>query len=149
GQNYGEQLETAHDHALPGLERNRTLLRHADKNLPVAHRDLHRRQPHRGVAGMAAGGEIELVTVPRADDVPLLAEAQAGALLVRGDEFLDLMEDLALAHRTAGVRADVLIGQHLAAGAEDADFKLLHGEDLVIAVGDVVELAYCDLFHLS
>src|SRR5580704_8733742 len=135
--NLSENLHTA-----------RTLLRHADVNLPVAHGDFHRRQPHRGVAGVAAGGEVEFVAVPGADDVALFAEAQPRALLVRRDDFLDLMEDLALAHRAARMGTDVFVGQHLAAGAEDADFELFHGKDAVVAIGDVSELAYCDFVHL-
>ena len=51
------------------------LLRQTDVNLPVAHRDLDGRQPHRRIARMAAGGEIVLVAMPRADDVARLAEA--------------------------------------------------------------------------
>src|SRR5271154_5890067 len=101
------------------------LLARADVNLPVAHGDRHRRQPHRGVARMAAGREIEFVAVPRADDVALLAEAQPGALLVGGDDFLDLMENLALADRAAGMRTDILISQHFAAGPENADFDIV------------------------
>ena len=126
-----------------------TSLRHADVNLAVAHRDFHRRQAQRRVAGMAAGREIVLVAVPRADDVARLAEAQAGALLVGGDDFLDLVEDLALANRAAGMRAHVLVGEHLAAVAEDADFELIHRENPIIAVGDIAQLAYCDFLHLT
>src|SRR3984957_12818136 len=123
--------------------------RHTHVNLPVAHGDFYRRQPHRGVAGVAAGGEVEFVAVPRADDVALLAKAQPRALLVGRDDFLDLMEDLALANRAAGVRADVFVGQHLAAGAEDADFELFHGKDPIVAIGDVSQLGYRDFVHCT
>ena len=68
--------------------------RHTDVNLAVADGDRHRREPHRRIAGMASGREIEFITVPRADDVALLAEPQARALLVGRDDFLDLMKIL-------------------------------------------------------
>src|ERR1700688_4242113 len=96
---------------------------------------------------MTAGGEIEFVAVPRADDVALFAEAQPRALLVGREHFLDLIEDLALANRPAGMRTDVLVGQHFAAGAEDADFKLFHRENPIIAIGDIGQLAYRDFVH--
>ena len=47
----------------------------ADINVPVADGDRHWRQAHRRIAGMAAGGKIEFIAVPRADNVALLAEA--------------------------------------------------------------------------
>src|SRR5579863_4555371 len=96
---------------------------------------------------MAAGGEIVFVTMPRADDVARFAEAQPGAFLVGGDDFLDLVEDLALADRAAGMRAGILVGQHLAAGAEDADFEFVDGEDPIVAVRNVGELADRDFIH--
>src|SRR5580693_4155859 len=105
-----------------------TSLRHAHVNLPVAHRDFHWREAHGRIAGMAAGCEIVLVAVPRADDVARFAEAQTDALLVGGDHFLDLVENLALANRTAGMRTHVLVREQLAAVAEDADFELIHRE---------------------
>src|SRR6516164_414975 len=82
----------------------------ADVNLAVAHRDLDRREPHRGIAGMAAGGEIVFVAVPRADDVALLAEAQSRALLVGRQHFFDLVENFSLADRAAGMGTGVLVG---------------------------------------
>src|SRR5579862_2751452 len=96
---------------------------------------------------MATGREIVLVAVPRAHDVARFAEAQTGALLVGGDDFLDLVEDLALAHWTAGMGTYVLVSEHFAAVAEDADFELVHGENPIIAIGDIAQLAYCDFLH--
>src|SRR5579862_1979270 len=98
---------------------------------------------------MATGGEVELVAVPWANDVALLAEAQPRALLVGGDDFLDLMKDLALTDRAAGMRADVFVGQHFAAGAEDAHFELLDRKDPIIAIGDICQLAHCDFVHCT
>ena len=80
---------------------------------------------------MAAGGEIEFIAVQRANDVALLAEPQAGAFLVRRDHFLDLVENLALTDRPTGMRAQVLVGEHLAAGAKDADLELLDRKSVV------------------
>ena len=45
------------------------------------------------------------------------------------------------------MRADVLIGEHLAAGAEDADFELIQGKDPVIAIGDIGQFADRDFVH--
>ena len=39
------------------------------------------------------------------------------------------------------MRADILIGQHLAAGAEDADFDLIQRKDPIIPIGDIGQLA--------
>ncbi len=100
---------------------------------------------------MAAGGEIEFIAVPGTDDVALLAEAESRALLVGGDDFLDLVKDLALTHRTAGMRADVLVGQHLAAGAENADFEVFQGENPIVPIGNVGQFADHDFVrrHIS
>jgi hypothetical protein len=83
---------------------------------------------------MATGFEIELVTVPWANDVSLFAKSQAGAFLVGGDELLDLIENLALAHRAAGMRADVLVGNHFVPLAKDANFYGIEGINPVLAV---------------
>jgi hypothetical protein len=96
---------------------------------------------------MTAGREIEFIAVPRADDVALLAEAQAGAFLIGRDDFLDLIENLALADRATSMRSDVLIGQHFAAGAEDADFEVFKGKDSIIPIGNIGQLANRDLVH--
>src|SRR4029077_7013985 len=96
-------------------------------NMPVTDGDRDRGEAHRRIARMAAGGEIEFIAVPRANDMALLAELQAGAFLVRRDHFLDLVENLALTHRPAGMRAHVLVGEHFAAGAKDADLELVEG----------------------
>jgi hypothetical protein len=89
---------------------------------------------------MAAGRKIEFIAVPRADDVALFAEAQAGAFLFRCYYFLDLVENLALADRAAGMRTDILIGEHVAAGAKDPDLDVVEGEYPVIAIGNVSQL---------
>src|SRR5271169_3987266 len=96
---------------------------------------------------MAAGRQIEFVAVPRADDVALLAEAQPRALLVGRDDFLDLMENLALANRAAGMRANIFISQDLAAGTENADFESFQGENPVIPIGYIGQLSDRDLIH--
>src|SRR5262249_24458807 len=97
----------------------------ADVNLAVAHGNRHRSEPHRRIARMAAGGEIEFIAVPWADDLALFAKAQPGAFLIRGDHLLDLVKNLALADRTSGMRTDILIGKHFAAGAKNPDFDLV------------------------
>src|SRR5271154_3331528 len=96
---------------------------------------------------MASGRQVEFVAVPRAYDVALFAEAEPRALLVRRDYFLDLIENLALADRAASVRTDILIGQHLAAGAENADFERFKRENPVIPICDIGQLANRDFFH--
>src|SRR5579885_441972 len=96
---------------------------------------------------MATGGEIELIAVPGADDVALLAKSQPSAFFIRRDDLFDLMKNLALANRAAGVRTDVFVGQHLAASAEDADFEIIEGKNAVIAVGDIAQLPDCNFLH--
>src|SRR5215471_12519308 len=90
----------------------------ADVNLPAAHVDLDRREPHAGIAWMAAGLEVELEAVPRAHDVPLgLGKMHAGAAHVGRERLFDLVKNLPLAHRPARVRAHVLVGEDLVAEA--------------------------------
>src|SRR5271168_3077290 len=96
---------------------------------------------------MASGRQVEFVAVPRAYDVALFAEAEPRALLVWRDYFLDLIENLALADRATGMRTDILIGQHLAADAENADFERFEREDPIIPVCDIGQLANRDFFH--
>src|SRR5262245_30985140 len=89
-------------------------------------RDLDRPQPRLGIAGMAAGADVELEAVPGADDMHLrLGEHLALAGAVVGDDFLDLGDHLALASRAAHVRAMVEIGVELAVELEHADLELL------------------------
>src|SRR5262245_20685886 len=76
----------------------------------VPHGQLDRGEAHRRIAGMLAGLEVELVAVPRADDMALRAEAQPPAGLVGRDHLLDPIEDLSLAHRAAVVGTDVAVG---------------------------------------
>src|SRR6266542_4908127 len=56
--------------------------RDADVNLPVPHLALDAPQTHSGVAGVAAGLDVELVSMPWADHVPPLGKPQTRALLV-------------------------------------------------------------------
>src|SRR5262249_2687444 len=98
-------------------------------------------------ARMASGGDVELVAVPRTDDVARLGKAQTRAFLVRRQHLLDLIENLALTYRPAGVRTHVLVGNDLVAGPEYADFDFFEREYTIIAVGDVGELGDCDFFH--
>jgi hypothetical protein len=76
-----------------------------------------------------------------------LRRSEARALLVWRDYFLDLIENLALADRAAGMRTDILIGQHLAADAENADFERFERENPIIPVCDIAQLANRDFFH--
>src|SRR5579862_3768899 len=87
----------------------RVLGRELDKDLAVADLDLDRLQPYGGVARVAAGLEIELVAMPRANDVAPAGEARAEALHLGRQQLLDAVEDLALADRAAGMRARVLV----------------------------------------
>ena len=123
------------------------LARQADKDLTVADRDLNRRQPHRRIAWMTAGLQIEFIAVPRADDVPLLAETQPRALFVGGNQLFDLIENLALADRAAGVRAHILIGHHPIAETENTHFHRIERKDAIIAFGEVCELGDRDFVH--
>jgi hypothetical protein len=114
----------------------------ADVNMPIANGDRDRRQPHRWVARMAAGRKIEFIAVPWADDVALFAKAQPGTFLFRRDHFLDLVENLALADRAAGMRTDIFIGEHFVAGAKNPNLDVIEGEYPVVAVGNIGQLGY-------
>src|SRR5580704_10799446 len=122
-------------------------LRHADVDLAVAHSDLDRREPHARIARMAAGLQIELEAVPRTHEVARLGEAQAGALHVGGERFLDLVENLPLADRPAGMRAHVLVGEDLVAEAEYPDFDVVDGEDPIVPVLELAQRRDRDIAH--
>src|SRR5882757_4731685 len=78
------------------------------------------------VAGAFSGLDVELPAMPGADDVQIrLAEAHALIGLVGGDDFLDAMNQQAVAHRTALMRADVEERMQLSLGAHDADLLSL------------------------
>src|SRR6516165_2096290 len=96
---------------------------------------------------MAAGGQIEFIAMPWANDMALLAKPQAGAFLVRRDHFFDLVENLALTDWTAGVGANVFVSQNFAAGAKDADLELVDCKYPIVAVGDVGQFANLHLLH--
>src|SRR5437660_10193478 len=115
------------------------LLGDADVDLPAAHGDLDRREPHARVARMAAGLQVELEAVPRTHEVARVREAQAGAAHVGRERLLDLVIDLALAHRAAGVRAHVLIREDFLAEAEHADLYAVDGKDAIVAVIELRE----------
>src|ERR1700720_2321704 len=120
-------------------DRYRALLVDADVDLPAAHGDLDRREAHARIARMAAGLQVELEAVPRTYQVARFREAQPGAAHVGRERLLDFVIDLALAHRAAGMRAHVLIGEDLVAETEHADLHAVDGKDAVVAVVELGE----------
>src|SRR5215470_14124455 len=72
----------------------------------------------------------------------------AGAGLIGGERFDDAVEDLPLADRPAIVGAAVLVGIELLAATEDADLERTHGEDAVVLVGELAQIADRDLVHV-
>src|SRR5262249_40964274 len=87
---------------------------------------------------MTAGLEVELEAVPWAHQVTSIGEAQARATHIGRERLLDFVENLALAHRAARMRAHVLIGEDFVAEAEYADLDAVDGKDAVVAVGKFV-----------
>src|SRR5204863_6065826 len=71
--------------------------RRADIDISVFHADVDRLQAVARIAGMAAGRDVELETVPRADDLRRRAESQPEALALAVEHFLDLAVDFSLA----------------------------------------------------
>src|SRR5262245_45645673 len=67
--------------------------RRADIDVSVADADIYRRKAVARVARVAAGRHVELEAVPRADDLRRRAEAQAEALALGIEHFLDLAVD--------------------------------------------------------
>src|SRR5262245_54810724 len=103
------------------------------------------------MADMAAGAHVELVAVPRADDV-LIGAARvmdAGALALAIKALLDLLHHDALAHRPALVRALVAPGEVFAVAAKHADLDAAGRDDLAAAFGDLVLGGYEQLAHCN
>jgi hypothetical protein len=93
-------------------------------------------EPTVGIAGVTAGSNVELVSVPRTYHVNFrLGELNALARTVVSNFLLHLGDDHALAGRTTHVWADILIGEKLAAELEHAEFKSVGFDQLAARVG--------------
>src|SRR5262245_42840213 len=110
--------------------------RQDNAHLIIDHADFHRPQPQPRVALMLAGAKVELVAVPRADQVDaILRERKTQTGAVRSKAFLDPRDDLALADGSTHVRADILVGGEVAVAAEDADGHAVDLDDLAAGIG--------------
>src|SRR5262245_6749026 len=121
--------------------------RHAHIDAVVAHADVDRPQAIFGIAAVAAGLDVELPAVPGADDVLALGETQPSAGLVGTQLLLDARDNLALADRSAVVRAMVLVGEEAVAPPKDAELEVVHPQHAVATLRELAELAHHDLVH--
>jgi mannose/fructose/N-acetylgalactosamine-specific phosphotransferase system component IIB len=97
---------------------------------------------------MDSGPYIELVTVPRADDMHVFLDVAVTLTALNFVEhFIDPVDDFALANRSTHMGANALPGIKFVAEAEYADFHVLVDHDLAVAVGDLVGLRYIDFPH--
>jgi hypothetical protein len=97
-----------------------------DEHFATGNTHIQRSQPELRIALMAAGPNIEFVSVPGADDVGLrLREYEAAALAIGGNVLLDPRQDFALAYRATHVRAGVPIGGELPLDVKYADFDAI------------------------
>src|SRR5262245_21045235 len=98
---------------------------------------------------MLAGADVELVGVPRAHRVELrLRESEALAGAVGGDHLVDLGDDPALAHRPAHVRAQVLVGEEVAAELVHSDLDAVDLDHLAAGILELrsrpdIAVAHC------
>src|SRR6516162_91325 len=113
----------------------------------VAYPHSHRPQAIFGVTAVAAGLDVEFPAVPGADDVALLGETQAAAGLVRCKLLLDARDHLALTHRTAVVRAMILVGYQPVAFPKNSKLEGIDTQHAVAAIREFVERAHHDLVH--
>src|SRR5690242_19030201 len=104
--------------------------------------DVEFLQPDAAVADVDAGLEMELIGVPGADDMHVVAVvilAEEGS--VGRDDVDDLRHSEALADRAALMRAVVAIGVIFTALADHADLDLAGGDDAHPAIGDLAVFA--------
>jgi hypothetical protein len=118
-----------------------------DVNSIICYTHRYRPQADARVAGVLTGLEIELIAVPGTYDVAGLTEPQTTARLIRHDDFLDAIEQLALADRTAAVGAAILASDEPSVQAENADFELTYSQHPIIAVSEFAAVSYHDLGH--
>ena len=89
------------------------------------------------VADALAGLEVELVAVPRADEMHLVGERLPLIGAVLGDHVDHLVDHDPLAGRPAGMDAVVTVGVIGAALVEDADLLASGDDDAAVAVVEI------------
>lgn len=111
-------------------------IRYHDEDLTIGDAHFERPQPQLRIALMAAGTDIELVAVPRANNIGLgLRENKTTALAVLGYVLLDTRQNLSLADRSTHVRANISVGAELPFDMEDADFGSIDLDYFAAGVG--------------
>src|SRR6516225_7582254 len=102
------------------------------------YRNRHFSQPCPRIPGVGAGSDIELVSMPGADDMhPRLGERHALAGPVRGNDLLDLGDHLALTSGSAHVRKVVEIGEELAVQLEHRHLEPIESYHLSPGIREV------------
>src|SRR5712691_696843 len=106
-------------------------IRKFNNHVVARYGDLYFSELRPRVAGMNAGANIELVSVPGADYMHLgFREHHAFAGTILCDDLLDLGDHLALASRSAHVRALVEVCERRAVIFENGHLEALVGDDL-------------------
>src|ERR1700688_337690 len=123
--------------AMPLLSRLRWVraIRNQDKDFAIGNTHIQRSQAKPRIALMASGLDIELVAVPRADDVGLsLREYKAAALAIGGNVLFDPRQDFTLANRAAHVRANISVGAELPLDVKHANFDAVDLDNFAAGV---------------
>src|SRR5499427_10815199 len=121
-----------------------------DIDMPVGDLELGLAQSKAFAARMAAGPQIELPAVPRADDVlALRVVLQRPGFAVLVHRLADLTIDAALAHRSAPMGALIVPRNQLAIDVEDADLGAVAGNHPPLSLGQFVNPSHHEGFHLS
>src|SRR5580704_7601501 len=116
--------------------------------MPVGDLQLGLAQRELLSGGVAAGSQVELPPVPRANDVlgsgVVLEHAR---LAVRVDRLENPLIDAALAHRPAAMCALIIPGDEFAIDHEHADLGAVAGYDPSLAVREFPDAPYHKGFH--
>src|SRR5262245_10517110 len=112
--------------------RRRTL--RDDENVVAAPHDVEFLQTQPPVADAFAGPELELVAVPRADEMHLVGEGLPLIGAIGGDHVDHAVDHDALAGRSAGMDAVVAVSEIGAVLVEHADLRVSGDDDAPVAV---------------
>src|SRR5712691_1103097 len=121
-----------------------------DIDVPVGNLELGPAQGEAFAARMAAGPQVELPAVPRADDVlALRVVLQHPGFAVFIHRLADLTVDAALTDRPAAMGALIVPRNELAIDVEDADLGAVAGNHPPLSLGQFVDPPHHEGFHLS
>src|SRR5215475_5131786 len=119
-----------------------------DIDVPVGDLELGPAQGEAFTTRVAAGPQIELPAMPRADDIlALWVVLQHPGFAVLVHRLADLLVDAALTHRPATMGALIVPRDQLAIDVEDADFGAVAGNHAPLSLDQFVNPSNHKVFH--